>query len=103
MGESRKEALQVGFDGSVRLEFHGATVSSDGGLLAYRDLDNALGLTTMASAGLKDWRTGTNICHSMTALLRQSVYSRVAGYDVAKPGRECGEPRPPAGSRPASH
>ncbi len=81
MGESRKEALQVGFDGSVRLEFHGATVSSDGGLLAYRDLDNALGLTTMASAGLKDWRTGTNICHSMTALLRQSVYSRVAGYD----------------------
>jgi hypothetical protein len=81
MGESRKEALTVGFDGSIRLEFHGATVSSDGGLLAYRDLDNALGLTTMASAGLKDWRTGTNICHSMTALLRQSVYSRVAGYD----------------------
>jgi hypothetical protein len=81
MGESRKEALQVGFDGSVRLEFHSATVSSDGGLLAYRDLDEALGLTTMAGAGLKDWRTGTNICHSMTALLRQSVYSRVAGYD----------------------
>jgi hypothetical protein len=39
MGESRKEALSVGLDGSTRLEFHGATVSSDGGFLAYRDLD----------------------------------------------------------------
>jgi hypothetical protein len=81
MGESRTEALQVGFDGSIRLEFHGATVSSNGGLLPYRDLDDALDLTPMASAALKDWRTGTNICHSLTALLRQSIYSRVAGYE----------------------
>jgi hypothetical protein len=54
MGESRKEALRVGFDGSVRLEFHGATVSSDGGLLAYRDVDDALGLTATAGAALAD-------------------------------------------------
>ena len=81
MGESRKEALRVGFDGSVRLEFHGATVSSDGGLLASRDVDDALGLTATAGAALADWRTGTNIRHSLTALLRQSVYSRLAGYD----------------------
>lgn len=81
MGESRTEALQVGFDGSIRLEFHGATVSSNGGLLPYRDLDDALDLTPMASAALQDWRTGTNICHSLTALLRQSIYSRVAGYE----------------------
>lgn len=81
MGESRKEALQVGFDGSVRLEFHGATVSSDGGLLAYRDVDEALDLTAPAAAAMRDWRTGNNIRHSMTALLRQSIYSRLAGYD----------------------
>jgi hypothetical protein len=69
MGESRKDALHIGFDGSVRLEFHGATVSSDGGLQAYRDVDDALGLTTMAGTALADWRSGTNIRHSLTALL----------------------------------
>jgi hypothetical protein len=54
MGESRKEALRLGFDGAVRLEFHGATVSSDGGLLPYRDLDDALGLTAPAGGALTD-------------------------------------------------
>jgi len=81
MGDARKDALRVGFDGSVRLEFHGATISSDGGLLAYRDLDDAFALTAQAGAALTDWRTGTNIRHSLTALLRQSIYSRLAGYD----------------------
>jgi hypothetical protein len=81
MGEARKEALQVGFDASVRLEFHGATVSSDGGLLAYREVDDAMALTAQAGAALADWRTGANIRHSLTALLRQSIYSRLAGYD----------------------
>jgi hypothetical protein len=81
MGESHKEALRLGFDGSVRLEFHGATISSDGGLLPYRDLDDALGLTAPAGAALTDGRTGTNIRHTLTALLRQSIYSRLAGYD----------------------
>ena len=81
MGESRKEALKLGFDGSVRLEFRGATVSSDGGLLAYRDVDEVFALTATAGAMLSDWRTGTNIRHSLTALLRQSIYSRLAGYD----------------------
>jgi hypothetical protein len=81
MGEARKDALKVGFDGSIRLEFHGATVSSDGGLLVYRDVDDSLGLTEPAGAALTDRRTGTNIRHTLTALLRQSIYSRLAGYD----------------------
>ena len=81
MGESRKEALKLGFDGSVRLEFRGATVSSDTGLLAYRDVDDVFALTATAGAAQKDCRTGTNIRHSLTALLRQSIYSRLAGYD----------------------
>ncbi len=38
------ESMKVGFDGGIRLEFHGAKLSSNGGLLAYRDLDHALGL-----------------------------------------------------------
>ena len=45
MGEARKDALRVDFDRSVKLEFHGSTVSSDAGLLACRELDEALALT----------------------------------------------------------
>ena len=81
MGEARKEALRVGFDGALRLEFHGASVSSDGGLLAYRDLDESMGLTDSAGASLEDRRTGRNTRHTMTALLRQSIFSRLAGYE----------------------
>ncbi len=81
MGEARKDALRVGFDRAVKLDFHGAKVSSDAGLFPYRDLDEAAQLTESAAADLFDFRTGSNISHSMTALLRQSIYSRLAGYE----------------------
>ena len=42
MGESRKRALRVGFDKSVKLEFHGAKISSDAGLMLHRELDEGL-------------------------------------------------------------
>lgn len=68
MGEAGRDALRVGFDRTVKFEFHGATVSSDAGLLPYRDLDDAVQLTESAAAELLDFRTGRNIQHSMTAL-----------------------------------
>jgi len=81
MGEVGKDALRVGFDRAVKLEFHGARVSSDAGLFPYRDLDEAAGLTESGAADLFDSRTGANTQHTMTALLRQSIYSRLAGYE----------------------
>ena len=75
------ESLKVGFDGGLKLEFHGARITSDAGLLAYRELDEALGLFDLASSVLNEIRTGRNIQHDIRALLRQSVYSRLAGYE----------------------
>ncbi|MGA3180015.1 MAG: IS1380 family transposase [Verrucomicrobiota bacterium] len=80
-GVSKKEGLRVAFDRRVKLEFHGSQVTSDAGLLAYRELDEALSLTGSAGDLMNDWRTGQNTQHSMVALLRQSLYSRLAGYE----------------------
>jgi hypothetical protein len=81
MKYTKGERLNIHFNSKIKLEFHGARLTSDGGLLAYRELDGALGLFESASAVMNDRRTGRNIQHDITNLLRQSVYSRLAGYE----------------------
>jgi hypothetical protein len=76
-----KEHLRVAFDRRLKLEFHGARITSDAGLLAYRELDDALGLTTIAVSALAEGRRRTNIRHRLHGLLRQAVYGRLAGYE----------------------
>jgi hypothetical protein len=48
---------------------------------AYRELDDAIGLTVMASDVLADARTGKNGRHALAGLFRQSVFGRLAGYE----------------------
>jgi len=81
MGEDKRPPLKLKFDPKVRLEFCGATITSDAGLLTCRELDDALGLTDSADEYLKDGRTGKNISHKLISLLKQSIYGRLAGYD----------------------
>ena len=81
LGERKNRGLRLQFDPSVKLEFHGARISSDAGLLLMRELDEALGLTKLAETLLQDSRTGANIRHTNTALLRQAVFGRLAGYE----------------------
>ena len=80
-GESDRSPLRPCFDRRLKLEFHGSRVTSDAGLLAYRELDDALGLTALAGDVLAASRTGKNGWHGVVGLLRQSVYGRLAGYE----------------------
>jgi Transposase DDE domain group 1 len=92
-GEADRGALRLDFDRRLMLQFRGAAITSDAGLLPYRELDDALGLTDTAGDELADGRTGKNGRHRLTGLLRQSVFGRLAGYeDVNDAERLCRDP-----------
>ena len=97
-GEDDDAALRVAFDHRLKLEFHGSRVTSDAGLLPFRDLDDALGLTDLAGEGLADTRTGQNSRYSLTAQFRQSVFGRLAGYEDVNDADRLAEFQPCAGS-----
>ena len=81
MGEREAGVLRLGFDRRLKLEFHGSKVSSDAGLLPYRELDDAVGLTEIAGDALTDTRRGKNGRHGLVGQFRQSVFGRLGGYD----------------------
>src|SRR5262245_33022316 len=80
-GESKSDAVRLDFDRCLMLHFRGSVVTSDAGLLAYRELDDVLGLTEMAGDVLADARSGKNGRHALAGLFRQSVFGRLAGYE----------------------
>ena len=55
-GEADRSALRLDFDRRLMLQFRGSTITSDAGLLACRELDNALHLTDAAADKLADAR-----------------------------------------------
>jgi hypothetical protein len=90
MGESTDGILRLDFDRKLTLQFRGSVVTSDAGLLAYRELDAALGLAVMVGEMLADARTGQNGRHALVGLSRQSVFGRLAEYEDVTTPSVCG-------------
>ena len=84
MGERKKPSLRLNFNRKVKLEFHGAKITSDAGLLAYREIDDAMGLTEMSVEDLADYRTGKNTQHTLLGMFRQAVSWDLPRRVVAK-------------------
>ncbi len=70
-GTSNGCGLWVDFDPRVRLEFQDPKISSDGGLLRFRELNEVLGLHDLAGRFLRDMRRGKNGVHRLIGLLHQ--------------------------------
>src|ERR1019366_1362757 len=81
MGENQNRPFHFSFTSSRKVDFQGSRVTSDAGLLVVRELDERLGLSELISDNLTDARRGRNTQLPLPDLLRQSVYSRLAGYE----------------------
>jgi Transposase DDE domain group 1 len=81
MGEKQNQPFQLSFNTSLKVDFQGSRVTSDGGLILVRELDERLGLGDLIRQHLTDSRRGKNTQLPLADLLRQSVYSRIAGYE----------------------
>ena len=92
-GEADRGALRLDFDRRLLLQFRGFAITSDAGLLPYRELDDEVGLTETGADTLADARTGKNGRHRLAGLLRQSIFARLAGYeDVNDADQLCRDP-----------
>src|SRR5438552_1093198 len=81
VGDAEAGPIRLSFNPQLRVEFRGATVTSDAGLLLPRELDERLGLSALIKRHLSDPRTGSNRQFPLPDLFRQSIYSRLAGYE----------------------
>ncbi len=81
MGVTKKRLLQLNFDRHLKLEFRGATITSDAGLITLRKLDEMFRLSQLVVQKLAENRQGMNIQHQFSALFRQAVFRRLAGYE----------------------
>jgi hypothetical protein len=81
MGERQNEPFQLSFNASLKVDFQGSRVTSDGGLILVRELDEQLRFGDLVAEHLSDARRGKNTQLPLVDLFRQSIYSRVAGYE----------------------
>jgi hypothetical protein len=81
VGEKHNQAFQLSFNASLKVDFQGSRVTSDGGLIVARELDERLGLGALIAQHVTDSRRGKNTQFPLADLFRQSIYGRLAGYE----------------------
>ncbi len=81
MGDAKSGPIRLSFNPQLRVEFRGPTVTSEAGLLLPRELDERPGLSALIERYPIDPRTGRNWQFPFPDLFRQSLYSRLAGYE----------------------
>src|SRR5438132_2014297 len=91
VGDATSGPLRLSFNPQLRVEFRGAAVTSDAGLLLPRELDERLGLSALIERHLSDPRTGYNRQFPLPDLFRQSIYSRSAGYEDTNDAKRLAE------------
>jgi hypothetical protein len=80
MGEKHNQPFRLSFSRPLKVDFQGSRVTSDGGLILVRELDERLGFSRLNAQHLTDSRS-KNTKFALADLIRQSVYSRLAGYE----------------------
>jgi hypothetical protein len=93
VGDATSGLCRLSFNPQLCVEFRGATVTSEAGLLVPRELDGRLGLGALIERHLTDLRSGRNRQVPLPDLFRQSISSRLAGYE--DPTMQSGWPRRP--------
>ena len=80
MGDKQNQPFQPSFNASLKVDSQESGITSDGGLILVRELDERLGFGELITQHLSDSRRGKNTQLPLTELFRQAVYSRIAGY-----------------------
>jgi predicted ribosome quality control (RQC) complex YloA/Tae2 family protein len=94
MGDKQNQPFQLSFNAALKIDFQGSRVTSEGGLILVRELDERLGFRQLIEEHLRDPRRGKNTQLPLADLLRQSVDGRLAGAGLDLCG-QCGSPPAP--------
>ena len=87
-GEEKTNGIRCRFNPSIGINFQGAKISSDTGILLLREIDERFGITSALEEMLQDSRNVSHTQHSCTDLLRQRVYQIAAGYEDCNDANE---------------
>ena len=80
-GAEQKETISPEFDRHIMIDFQGAKITSDTGLLLLREIDERFGILGPMGTELEDTRSWVHSKHSLLQMVRQRIYQVAAGYE----------------------
>jgi len=81
VGEAEKGAIRPEFNRSVMIDFQGAKITSDAGVLMLREVDERFGIIGPMEDKIDDSRSPRHTRHTIVQMIRQRVYQIAAGYE----------------------